>query len=242
MLSGRDIRGRATPSALRRPVRPRLHWFNPGWLAEQTHYEGLRRFGHLVRGTVIDVGCGRQPYRHLFPGAATYVGLDLPRAPEDAPVDVFGRGETSPFQSGCADTILCVQVFDYVWEPHRLFGEFARLLRPGGHLLLISSQANREHDPPHDLFRVTRFGLRRLTEHVGLEVVELTARGGFWTMIGHATSLYLLHNFGGLRVAGRPVVAVVCGLTQAVCGLLDRLHCDPDDTLGHLLLARKPGG
>lgn len=225
---------------VRRPTPARLHWCNPGALAERTHLDALLQARPHVRGTVLDVGCGRQPYRHLFTTVDIYIGMDLPSAPADAPVDVYGTVEMLPIRTTCIDTVLCVQVFDFMWQPHRCFQELARVLRPGGRLVMITSQANREHDAPHDLFRVTRHGLSRLAQAAGLEVERLQPRRGFWVMIGHSCSLYLWRHLQRWRVGGKPLVAPLCAVVQGVCHLLDRVHDDPEDALGHMLIAWKP--
>jgi SAM-dependent methyltransferase len=83
-------------------------------------------------GDVLDVYCGARPYEPLF-GPARYVGLDIDDAYGCA--DVVSD-EFLPFPDASFDLCLCTQAFYFVPEPERAVAEFARVLRPGGHVLL----------------------------------------------------------------------------------------------------------
>jgi SAM-dependent methyltransferase len=128
---------------------------------------------HLARlsGEVLDVGCGRKPYRAFVP-AARYVGLDI-----DSPVtralgaaDVFYDGRQFPFGDASFDGVLCSQVFEHVFNPEEFLGEIHRVLRPGGQLVLAVPFVWDEHEQPHDFARYSSFGLRALLERNGFIV------------------------------------------------------------------------
>jgi SAM-dependent methyltransferase len=160
----------------------RRQQFNPGpvgWVANPFYFarRGLwHEVGALagsLTGDVLDVGCGRKPYRDLVP-AARYVGLDV-----DAPgtralgaADIFYDGEKFPLADAAFDGVLCSQVFEHVFAPEAFLGEIHRVLRPGGHLLLTVPFAWDEHEQPRDFARYSSFGLRALLERAGFEVVE----------------------------------------------------------------------
>jgi SAM-dependent methyltransferase len=82
---------------------------------------------------VLDVYCGARPYEPLFSDRARYVGLDVDDAYGCA--DVVSD-ELLPFPDASFDLCLCTQAFYFVSEPERAVAEFARVLRPGGHVLL----------------------------------------------------------------------------------------------------------
>ena len=54
-----------------------------------------------------------------------------------------------------------------------MIGELGRVLKPGGTLWLSAPLFYAEHERPYDFFRYTRYGLRRLLEDAGFEVVEI---------------------------------------------------------------------
>jgi ArsR family transcriptional regulator len=61
-----------------------------------------------------------------------------------------------PFEDGCADLVTIHQVLHFIDEPERVLAEAARVLRPGGHLLIVDFA-------PHELeFLRTEHGHRRL--------------------------------------------------------------------------------
>jgi hypothetical protein len=49
---------------------------NPFFFARRGLAAAMRELGPELRGEVLDVGCGRKPYRHLT-AAVRYVGVDV---------------------------------------------------------------------------------------------------------------------------------------------------------------------
>ena len=156
--------------------------FAPGWLGWlNTPFVLARRGLHRelcallpqLSGTVIDVGCGRKPYRDLVP-ATRYVGLDIdtPVTRALAAADQFYDGRTLPLADASCDGALCSQVLEHVFTPEEFLRELARVLRPGGLLVLTVPFAWDEHEQPHDFARYSSFGLRALLERNGFAVLE----------------------------------------------------------------------
>jgi SAM-dependent methyltransferase len=134
-----------------------------------------------ARGLLLDLGCGLVPchgiYRDLVSAS---VCVDWPGSDHASRhVDVFADLNAGlPLASACADSVLLTDVLEHLAEPGHLLAEVARLLRPGGHLVLAVPFLYWIHEPPHDYFRYTEFALRRLCAQAGLEVVSLEAYGG----------------------------------------------------------------
>jgi len=97
---------------------------------------------------LLDAGCGRGRtflYRSRLP-AVRVVGLDIsPHARDNPNVDsqVGGNVETLPFADASFDAVLSTHVAEHLACPEAAFGEMARVLRPGGRLLLLTP--NRRH-------------------------------------------------------------------------------------------------
>ena len=84
---------------------------------------------------MLDLGCDHKPYFPLFqPYARRYVGLDVGKTTKE--VDVVGGASNPPFRSGHFDAVLCSQVLEHVPDPLATLKEIARVLKPGGRVLL----------------------------------------------------------------------------------------------------------
>jgi len=127
---------------------------------------------------VVDVGCGERPYADLF-GAAWCIGLD--RSLDGARPDILADASRLPLATGCADIVLCTQVVEHVPDPAALVAECARLLRPGGQLVLSGPFWWPMHEEPHDYLRFTRHGLALLLGDAGLRVQAIEPDCGAMT-------------------------------------------------------------
>ena len=184
---------------------------------------------------MLDVGCGGQPYRDLFaPAVASCVGMDRWDGPG---VDVRGDAQAPPFCPGAFDTVLCSQVLEHLPEPGLAVAEMARVLKPGGHLIVTAPHIWGIHEEPHDYFRFTRYGLAYLMERAGLEVMEVRAMAGYWVTAG-ARFCYYLETFE--RGLLKPPVRLAYVLVQLCAMVLDRLHRVEGDTWNYLGVGKKP--
>jgi SAM-dependent methyltransferase len=168
-----------TPGFLRRwKSRQEFHpgafgWLvNPFCIARLGLQTEICDFLPQLHGAVLDVGCGRKPYRHLCP-AERYVGveIDTPATRALGEADVFYDGRVLPFPGGSFDAVLCSQVLEHVFAPKDFLGEIHRVLRPGGRLLLTVPFSWDEHEQPRDFGRYSSFGLEHLLMEAGFKVL-----------------------------------------------------------------------
>jgi SAM-dependent methyltransferase len=130
----------------------------------------------------------------------------------------------------------------YLPEPQRMLDEAARLLRPGGMLILEFTQMVPLHDEPHDYFRFTRYGAEWLLRRAGFEPVAFVPIGGLWARVGLTTIAALNRwNRGPTRVLTEIPVRLLYVLFQVGFELLDRLFFDPREVLAHLVVAKRSG-
>lgn len=119
---------------------------------------------------VLDFGCAERPYHDCFPAGVEVVGADLPG---NAVADVHVvRDGSVPEASGSFDAVLSTQVLEHVAEPAVYLAESARLLRPGGQLLLSTHGYFFFHPDPVDYWRWTGAGLRKVVEDAGLRATR----------------------------------------------------------------------
>jgi len=147
---------------------------NPFWIARHGLVNHIRQLSPKLQGDLLDVGCGRKPYRSLFQ-VNTYIGLDIENpghSHENEDVDVYYDGKIFPFADNSYDSVLCNQVLEHVFNPDEFLSEINRCLKPGGHFLLTVPFVWDEHEQPYDFARYSSFGLRHLFEKNGFEIIE----------------------------------------------------------------------
>ena len=116
--------------------------------------------GSVIRGTVLDYGCGGQPYRSLIELlGAHYVGADVEAAAGVALDLLIERGCRSHSPTRASSTVVSTQVLEHVADPDQYLSECRRLLKPDGRLVISVPMQWRHHEIPHDYRRYTRFGL-----------------------------------------------------------------------------------
>lgn len=146
---------------------------NPFYFARRGLRAELEPLLAAAAGELLDVGCGRKPYRALAPGVVRYVGLDLdtPDSRALGAADAYYDGGDFPFGDGAFDVVLCSQVLEHVFTPEVFLREIRRVLRPGGTLILTVPFAWDEHEQPRDFARYSSFGLSALLERNGFAVL-----------------------------------------------------------------------
>ena len=152
----------------------------------------LVRAGHTVKPgeLVLDAGAGRAPYRSLF-AHARYETADFLAVKDKkytAPDYVCDLAEI-PVEDARFDHVILTQVLEHLPEPSRVLAELHRVLRPGGTLWLTAPLFYAEHERPYDFFRYTQFGLRRLLEGAGFEVLEIDWMEGYLGTLSYQARL-----------------------------------------------------
>jgi SAM-dependent methyltransferase len=206
-----------------------------------------------VRGKVVDVGCGAQPYRALLPPDITYVGLDVDEAEAHfgyaVPGTILFDGARWPDATRDADFILCTEALEHVLEPRQLLAEAFAALKPGGRLLLTVPFAARWHFVPHDYWRFTPSSLKHLLEEAGFRDLVVNARGNAVTVACYKVMALLLPflmpqqvtpaKAWALRLVASPTVPLFVAIA-AVANLSLR-GGGGDDCLGYTVTAVRPG-
>src|SRR5690606_27446949 len=73
----------------------------------------------------------------------------------------------------------CTEVLEHQPEPSLFLAECARVIAPGGTMLLTAPLVWPEHELPYDFYRYTSVGLQRLLENSGFTVEHIWSRGGW---------------------------------------------------------------
>jgi SAM-dependent methyltransferase len=162
------------------------------WLWPNAHHRNVwvrRQLAGLPAGLkLLDVGAGEQPYRafsqhlrYFAQDAGEYrpgdKGLQLANW-QYGKLDYQSNAWEIPEKKSFFDAILCTEVLEHVPFPNETLAEFARLLRPGGTLLLTAPYAALPHMQPWFFYSgFSEEYYRFFLEKCGFEVESVSANG-----------------------------------------------------------------
>lgn len=210
--------------------------------AHQLYRQTLPLVEAHARGRCLDAGSGRSPWRlRLLARGLEVLSLDV----EDrvGGVDIIADLQDMPAVADASmETVLCTQVLEHVSRPWDAVSELARVLAPGGHLILSAPHLSMLHEVPHDYYRYTRYGLTSLLQERGFRVLEMRESGGLVSFLCHPLSMGLMTTLGSLPGLRRFVWALNFALfvkaaaaVDALLGLRSLFPCN------YVVLARREG-
>jgi SAM-dependent methyltransferase len=147
-------------------------------------------------GRILDAGAGQQPYRrhcaHLQYVSQDFGQYDPAENPDGLQMREWHYGgldhecdiASIPEPNGSFDVILCTEVFEHLPNPLAAVREFARLLRPGGQLLLTAPFTSLTHFAPHHY--ATGFNRFFYETHLpahGFFIEEITPNGNYFDVV-----------------------------------------------------------
>ena len=96
----------------------------------------------LERGQVLDVPCGSGAFlRRLCAGSFSAWGADIvahPAVPEDVVFTVADMNDALPFPEAQFDAVVSIEGIEHIRRPFDFLAECARILKPGGLLILTT--------------------------------------------------------------------------------------------------------
>jgi SAM-dependent methyltransferase len=182
-----------------------------------------------VRGGLLDVGCGRKPYKDTyFSGATSYVGVDY--LTDRSRPDIVASALDLPLDDESFDTVVSTELLEHVPDPLRALREMHRVLKPGGYLILSTPMYWPRHEMPYDFFRYPYDGMLYLIKESGFELIRIFNRGHAYVFLGQV----IQHT---LPVFIRPTFLIA--LVNSFFLWCDRHHPYDAVTLGWTLVARR---
>jgi SAM-dependent methyltransferase len=215
---------------------------NPFYITRRHLYRNIKELSdHFGTGLLLDIGCGTKPYERMF-SKATYKGLDYRKAGanQNPHADILYDGGKFPIKTKMFDYALATEVLEHVFEPDSFVGEIARILKPGGLLLLTVPFIWDEHEQPYDFGRYTSFGIRALLERNGFEILAQRKTGGFIETLGQLFCTYLYYTFSKNRILYKLSLPLIFAPLQLLTILMAKvLPVNQGFYLDNILLCRK---
>ena len=169
---------------------------------------------HFLHGRLLDVGCGRMPYRDLLLKpmgfADSYLGLDLAvdsLYSKHAKADITWDGKKIPLDDASIDNAMATELLEHCPDPLAVMREIRRVLRSGGSFFFTVPFLWPLHDVPCDHYRYTPFALENLLRKAGFRDIQIQGLGG-WDGA--------LSEMIGLWVRRRPMPSIL----RSICSLV----------------------
>jgi ubiquinone/menaquinone biosynthesis C-methylase UbiE len=146
---------------------------------------------------VVNVGCG-VVRRFETTGPGPFLATDLRVLPS---VDFASDASALPLADGSVDVVLSLELLEHVPEPAAVLREIARVLKPGGTVILSVPSTVPRHDD-HDYWRFTAQGLAMLGS-LSFDHGEVHVFGGTFEALGYLAEYYAALTFHVLHLPGR---------------------------------------
>jgi len=174
-----------------------LRWkFSPALYLSGTRLVALLR--EHIQGRVLDVGCGRMPFRSFLEGRIElYHGLDLERRSPETHY-ISDAQNMAVIDDSSYDSVISLSTLEHVPNPWSALSEMCRVCKPGGKIVLALPHISRLHEEPHDYYRFTPYGMRAMAENFGLEIISIKPLGGLFAFLGHQISTVFVCLFWGV--------------------------------------------
>lgn len=181
---------------------------------------------------ILDAGAGEQQFKR-FCNHLRYVAQDFARYDgkgdgrglqtagwDQKGLDIVCDITAIPEPDGCFDVILCTEVFEHLPNPLLALKEFARLLRPGGQLIITAPFASFTHFAPfHFATGFNRYYYQTHLPAHGFEIVELRSNGNFFEFVAQEIRRIRTAARRYTRSGPRPWEALAL---KVVLGMLNR--------------------
>ncbi len=98
-------------------IKAAVRWspLHPSYIARRSLRKAIRRHLHVLRGTLIDLGADRQPYREeLGRSVERYIATDYAYRPG---VEFLSSATHIPLDDESVDSILMTEVLEHVPDP-----------------------------------------------------------------------------------------------------------------------------
>ena len=145
--------------------------------------------------TLLDAGAGESQFKK-FCGHLKYIAQDFGQYQgsgevglqtgtwDNSKLDIISDIIDIPLPDKSVDAIMCTEVLEHIPNPVAALHEFARLLKPGGYLLITAPFASLTHFAPyHFASGLSRFFYEHHLAELGFEIRDLQLNGNFFEYV-----------------------------------------------------------
>ncbi len=145
---------------------------------------------------ILDAGAGELQY-NKFCGHLKYVSQDFgqydgqgdnaglqTQSWDNSKLDIVSDITSIPEPDGSFDAVMCLEVLEHVPDPASALKELARLLHPGGFLIITAPFCSLTHFAPyHFSTGFNRYFYQKHLEDLGFEILEIETNGNYFEYI-----------------------------------------------------------
>lgn len=225
--------------------------FRDNWVKEQ--------LASLAPGLkLLDAGAGEQRYKqycqHLqyvsqdfaqYDGQGDKVALQTGSWNKE-PYDLVSDITAIPVKNSSFDVVLCTEVLEHIPYPDQALREFARVLKPGGKLILTAPFASLTHFAPYFYYSgFSKYFYSKILPEAGFALQTITPVGNYFDYLEQELKRIptILATYGKLKrwTLRNLLVRLATGLFLLFLGLFSRKISSTEEllTLDNLVLAIK---
>lgn len=146
--------------------------------------EDLNKHSRSIKGTVVDVGGRKLKHKGFFRIPAEKIKeIITVNIEKNIGADIIASAEKIPLAADSAETVIMTEVLEHLQNPKEAIKEAARLLKPGGHIIISAPFLYPIHADPDDYQRLTASWFRQTLAENNLEIMEIKEQGFLFTVI-----------------------------------------------------------
>ena len=159
-----DFKGKLpkNPSIIRDRLNPRLCDFS--YLMTRSFRRTMADFVNLTNKkkgplTILDLGCGYEPFKKLFPKNSNYIGVDMSL---NSYADIIADNHQLPFKNNTFDIVIASEVLEHSSNEYQFIEELTRVSKNKALVFISLPFIFPEHGQPYDFQRLTKYKLKEL--------------------------------------------------------------------------------
>lgn len=145
--------------------------------------------------TILDAGAGECQFKK-FCGHLKYIAQDFAQYHGDgeaglqtgtwdnSKLDIISDILSIPLPDHSVDAVMCTEVLEHIPDPAGAIKEFARLVKPGGYLLITAPFTSLTHFAPYYFSSgLSRYFYEKYLTENGFEIIEIVLNGNFFEFV-----------------------------------------------------------